>query len=115
MLNRRAQSRITNCDVLTRKGPIRLKVYREDGTGEVIPNFKASDLHLIELGIDLDKPLGEQNPLERLNDLARKKRKHTDDIHDLFRSTIPQHRLKFQELLHCSSVLRSITPAGTRY
>ncbi|GJV33056.1 hypothetical protein Tco_1393456 [Tanacetum coccineum] len=29
-------------------GPITLKVYREDGTSEVIPNFKASDLHLDE-------------------------------------------------------------------
>ncbi|GJR44452.1 hypothetical protein Tco_1312555 [Tanacetum coccineum] len=48
MLNRRAKSRITNCDVLTRKGLITLKVYREDGTSEVIPNFKAIDLHLGE-------------------------------------------------------------------
>ncbi|GJT54246.1 hypothetical protein Tco_0989300, partial [Tanacetum coccineum] len=31
MLNRRAASRITKCDVLTKKGPITLKVYREDG------------------------------------------------------------------------------------
>ncbi|GJX22233.1 hypothetical protein Tco_0226678 [Tanacetum coccineum] len=48
MLNKRAASRITNCDVLTRKGPITLKVYKEDGTSEIIPNFKASDLHLGE-------------------------------------------------------------------
>ncbi|GKA61034.1 hypothetical protein Tco_0760441 [Tanacetum coccineum] len=48
MLNRRAVSRITNCDVLTRKGPITLKVYKKDGTSEIIPNFKASDLHLGE-------------------------------------------------------------------
>ncbi|GJV35283.1 hypothetical protein Tco_1407760 [Tanacetum coccineum] len=48
MLNRRAASRIPNCDVLTRKGPITLKVYREDGTNEIIPNFKAIDLHLGE-------------------------------------------------------------------
>ncbi|GKD88294.1 hypothetical protein Tco_1363801 [Tanacetum coccineum] len=46
MINRRAVSRITNCDVLTRKGPITLKVYREDSTSEIIPNFIASDLHL---------------------------------------------------------------------
>ncbi|GKD41540.1 hypothetical protein Tco_1261747, partial [Tanacetum coccineum] len=46
MLNRRAASRITNYDVLIRKGPITLKVYREDGTSEIISNFKASDLHL---------------------------------------------------------------------
>nr|GEV22155.1 retrovirus-related Pol polyprotein from transposon TNT 1-94 [Tanacetum cinerariifolium] len=30
----------------TKKGPITLKVYREDGTSVIIPNFKASDLHL---------------------------------------------------------------------
>nr|GFA35198.1 hypothetical protein [Tanacetum cinerariifolium] len=48
MLNRKAESRITNCDVLTKKGPITLKVYREDGTSEVIPNVKTSDMHLGE-------------------------------------------------------------------
>ncbi|GJZ01011.1 hypothetical protein Tco_0518972 [Tanacetum coccineum] len=73
MLNQRVQSRITNYDVLTKKGSITLKVYRDDGTDEVIPDFKASDLHL--------------NPLDKLNDLARKKRKHDNDIHDYFRST----------------------------
>ncbi|GKC19481.1 hypothetical protein Tco_1021631 [Tanacetum coccineum] len=39
-----------------------------------------------ELGIDLDRPLSEQDPLDRLNDLANKKRKHDDDIHDFFRA-----------------------------
>ncbi|GJX84377.1 hypothetical protein Tco_0335151 [Tanacetum coccineum] len=48
MLNRRTESRITNYDVLNKKGPITLKVYREDGTSEVIRNFKSSDLHLGE-------------------------------------------------------------------
>ncbi|GJW33070.1 hypothetical protein Tco_0053102 [Tanacetum coccineum] len=33
-------------EVVKRKGPITFKVYREDGTSEIIPNFKASDLHL---------------------------------------------------------------------
>ncbi|GJR78834.1 hypothetical protein Tco_0149619 [Tanacetum coccineum] len=78
MLNRRAESRITNCDVLTRKGPITLKMYREDGTSEVIPNFKASDLHLGEWR--------EEDPLNKLNDLENKKRKHDDDIHDYFKA-----------------------------
>ncbi|GJX74501.1 hypothetical protein Tco_0313096 [Tanacetum coccineum] len=73
MLNRRAVSRITNYDVLTRKGPITLKVYIEDGTSEIIPNFKACDLHL-------------GDPLDKLNDLANKKRKHVDDIHDYFKA-----------------------------
>ncbi|GJU43750.1 hypothetical protein Tco_1201016 [Tanacetum coccineum] len=39
-----------------------------------------------ELGIDLDKPLSKQDPLDKLNDLANKKRKHADDIHDNFRA-----------------------------
>ncbi|GJT48506.1 hypothetical protein Tco_0974663 [Tanacetum coccineum] len=30
------------------KGPISLKVYRDDGSDEIIQNFKASDLHLVE-------------------------------------------------------------------
>ncbi|GKA12461.1 hypothetical protein Tco_0692007 [Tanacetum coccineum] len=48
MLNRRENSRITNYDILTRKGLITLKVYREDDTSKIIPEFKASDLHLDE-------------------------------------------------------------------
>ncbi|GJU98249.1 hypothetical protein Tco_1327520 [Tanacetum coccineum] len=48
MLKRRKSSKITNYDVLIKKGPITLKVYREDQTNEVISNFKVSDLHLAE-------------------------------------------------------------------
>ncbi|GJV11385.1 hypothetical protein Tco_1352926 [Tanacetum coccineum] len=48
MLNRRKSSKITNCEILTRRGPITLKVHREDGTTEVISNFKTSDLNLDE-------------------------------------------------------------------
>nr|GFA16434.1 hypothetical protein [Tanacetum cinerariifolium] len=122
MLNRRAESRTTNYDVLTKKGPITLKVYTKDGTSKFIPNFKASNLHLGEwrevvkassnrtgkgcktiygqiqtrmdyihttkarLGINLDIPLSEWDPLDKLNDLANKKRKHADDIHDYFKA-----------------------------
>ncbi|GJY51577.1 hypothetical protein Tco_0442424 [Tanacetum coccineum] len=39
---------IANCEVLTKKGPITLKIYREDGSEEVISNLKVSDLHLAE-------------------------------------------------------------------
>nr|GEV46790.1 carotenoid cleavage dioxygenase 1 [Tanacetum cinerariifolium] len=46
MKKRRQISKIINCDVLTKKGPISLKIYRKDGTAKVIENFKASDLHL---------------------------------------------------------------------
>nr|GEX21240.1 hypothetical protein [Tanacetum cinerariifolium] len=119
MLIKRAKSRITNNDILTRKCPITLKVYREYDTSEITFKFKANDLHLgewrevvkacpnkkgkgwmsiykqiqermdylctteVKLGIDLDRPLSEQ---DRLNDLANKKRKHVDDIHDFFRA-----------------------------
>ncbi|GJV38375.1 hypothetical protein Tco_1410852 [Tanacetum coccineum] len=93
MLNRRAESRIINYDVLTRKGRITLKVYREDGTSEIIPNFKAIHTRMdyihttkTELDINLDIPLSEQDPLDKLNDLANKKRKHADDIHDYFKA-----------------------------
>ncbi|GJV34952.1 hypothetical protein Tco_1407429 [Tanacetum coccineum] len=48
MLKRRKSSKIINCDVITQKGPISLKVYREDETIEVIANLKVSDLHLAE-------------------------------------------------------------------
>ncbi|GJY32889.1 hypothetical protein Tco_0417358 [Tanacetum coccineum] len=48
MLKRRKSSKIINCDVLTQKGPISLKLYREDGTSKVIANFKVSNLHLAE-------------------------------------------------------------------
>ncbi|GKE57299.1 hypothetical protein Tco_1496484 [Tanacetum coccineum] len=46
MLKRRKSPKITNCNVLTKKGPITLKVYKEDGTDEVILNIKVNDLHL---------------------------------------------------------------------
>ncbi|GJR23545.1 hypothetical protein Tco_0972072 [Tanacetum coccineum] len=69
MLNRRAISKITNCDVFTKKGLITLKVYRED-----------------ELGINWSNPLSKQDPLDKLNDLPNKKRKHVDDIHDYFKA-----------------------------
>ncbi|GKB11846.1 hypothetical protein Tco_0845769 [Tanacetum coccineum] len=48
MKKRRKRSKIINCDVLTKKGPISLKVYREDGTTEFIEKFKSSDLQLAE-------------------------------------------------------------------
>ncbi|GJU80921.1 hypothetical protein Tco_1283286 [Tanacetum coccineum] len=39
-----------------------------------------------ERGFNLDRPLSEQDPLDILNDLANKKRKNADDIHDFFRA-----------------------------
>ncbi|GJR10826.1 hypothetical protein Tco_0793478 [Tanacetum coccineum] len=40
MLKRKKSPKITNCEVLTKKGPITLKIYREDGSKEVISNLK---------------------------------------------------------------------------
>ncbi|GKB64065.1 hypothetical protein Tco_0920251, partial [Tanacetum coccineum] len=86
-----------------RKCPITLKVFRKDGTDESFQTLKPIHTRIdylhktkAELGIDLDKPLGEHDPLDKLNDLARKKRKHADDIHDLFRST-----RKFKSSVQC--------------
>ncbi|GJQ99668.1 hypothetical protein Tco_0522653 [Tanacetum coccineum] len=39
-----------------------------------------------ELDIKLDIPLSKQDPLDKLNDLINKKRKHADDIHDYFKA-----------------------------
>ncbi|GJW98969.1 hypothetical protein Tco_0180777 [Tanacetum coccineum] len=39
-----------------------------------------------ELGINLDIPLSELDPFDKLNNLANKKRKHADDIHDYFKA-----------------------------
>nr|GEX35840.1 putative reverse transcriptase domain-containing protein [Tanacetum cinerariifolium] len=61
MLNKMALRKIINCDVFLKgKDPITLKVYRV---------------------------IGEQDPIIKPNDLARKNRKHADDIHDYFGST----------------------------
>ncbi|GJW12809.1 hypothetical protein Tco_1578636 [Tanacetum coccineum] len=48
ILKRKKSPKITNCEVLTKKGPITLKIYREDGSDEVISNLKVDDLHLAE-------------------------------------------------------------------
>ncbi|GJY12967.1 hypothetical protein Tco_0382276 [Tanacetum coccineum] len=92
MLKRKKNPKITNCEVLTKKGPITLKIYRKDGSVEVISNLKFSDLHSAEwreltqteqeFKIDLNQPLKEQDPLDELTDLANKKRKRTSDLRD---------------------------------
>ncbi|GKE03925.1 hypothetical protein Tco_1395943, partial [Tanacetum coccineum] len=48
MLKRKKSPKIINCEVLIKKGPITLKIYREDRSDEVISNLKVSDLHLAE-------------------------------------------------------------------
>ncbi|GKC55745.1 hypothetical protein Tco_1083343 [Tanacetum coccineum] len=79
MLNRRASRKITNCDVLSRgKGPITLKIRQR------LDNLYKTEE---ELELNLDKPLGEQDPIIKSNTLAKKKRKNVDDLHNHFRST----------------------------
>ncbi|GJX94545.1 hypothetical protein Tco_0349131 [Tanacetum coccineum] len=86
MLKRKKNPKITNCEVLTKKGPITLKIYREDESNEVISNLKTRVDHLTqteqELKIDFNQPLKEQDPLTELIDLANKKRKRTSDLRD---------------------------------
>ncbi|GJV53587.1 hypothetical protein Tco_1449328 [Tanacetum coccineum] len=48
MLKRKKSPKITNCEVLTKKDPITLKIYKEDGSNEVISNLKVSNLHSAE-------------------------------------------------------------------
>ncbi|GKB67681.1 hypothetical protein Tco_0929093 [Tanacetum coccineum] len=91
LLKRKKSPKIINCKVLIKKGPITLKIYREDGSDEVISNLKTRLDQLTqteqELKIDLNKPLKEQDPLNELNELANKKRKRTSDLKDHSMST----------------------------
>nr|GEY77974.1 retrovirus-related Pol polyprotein from transposon TNT 1-94 [Tanacetum cinerariifolium] len=91
MLKRKISPKITKCKVLIKKGPITLKIYREDESDEVISNLKTRLDQLTqteqELKIDLNKPLKEQDPLNELNELANKKRKRTSYLKDHLRST----------------------------
>ncbi|GJU36172.1 hypothetical protein Tco_1184526 [Tanacetum coccineum] len=111
MLNRRAKSRITNCDILTRKGEWREVVTtcpnkKGKGWTSIYKQIQERMDYLCtteaELGIKFNRPLSEQDPLDRLDDLANKKRKHADDIYDFFKAN---KRLK-------SSVQYKDHPAG---
>nr|GEV60539.1 hypothetical protein [Tanacetum cinerariifolium] len=74
------------------KEEAKAKVARREGKGEtsIYKQIQERIDYLctieVELRIDLDRPLSKQDPLDRLNDLANKKRKHADDIHDFFRA-----------------------------
>nr|GEV44581.1 hypothetical protein [Tanacetum cinerariifolium] len=48
MLKRKKSPKITNYEVLPKKGPIILKIYKEEGSKEVNSNLMVSDLHLAE-------------------------------------------------------------------
>nr|GEU96543.1 hypothetical protein [Tanacetum cinerariifolium] len=74
MVKSSKEKKLKKFDFVTKDG-------REDDTYEVIPNFKVSDLHLSEWREVM------KDPLDKLNDLANKKRKHVDDIHDYFKAT----------------------------
>nr|GEW29939.1 hypothetical protein [Tanacetum cinerariifolium] len=90
MLKRKKTPKVTNCEVLTKKGPITLKIYREDGSEEVISSRKTrldqQTQTKQELKIDLSKPIKEQDHMNELNELANKKRKRASDFSDEPRS-----------------------------
>ncbi|GJZ89926.1 hypothetical protein Tco_0661853 [Tanacetum coccineum] len=87
MLKRKKNPKITNCGLITQK------IYREDGSDEVISNLKVSDLHSAEWReIDLNQPLKEQDPLNELIDLANKKIKRTSDLRDHSRLFVYSNR-----------------------
>ncbi|GJT58971.1 hypothetical protein Tco_1002504 [Tanacetum coccineum] len=48
MLKRKKSPKITNCEVLTKKGPITLNIYKEDGYEEVISNLKFESLKFLQ-------------------------------------------------------------------
>ncbi|GJX67744.1 hypothetical protein Tco_0303471 [Tanacetum coccineum] len=89
MKKRRQSSKNINCDVLTKKGPISLKVVhacldrKEKGWKTIYELIETRMEYLKqaekELHIDFNKSLQEQDPLDELNDLANKKRKRTGD------------------------------------
>nr|GFB47205.1 hypothetical protein [Tanacetum cinerariifolium] len=45
-----------------------------------------------ELKLNFRKPLGEQDPIIKLNELSKKKTKHADDLHEYFMSTKRLHK-----------------------
>nr|GEW89775.1 hypothetical protein [Tanacetum cinerariifolium] len=121
MLNKKAQLRITNCDVFTKKGPITPKACPNRvgaGWSTIYEQIQTRMDYLhkteAELGIDLDKPLEAHDPLDRLNDLARKKRKHAYDIHDLSRlhqgPGLDDHARTFSSLLLDEVDKRNLNP-----
>nr|GEX83385.1 hypothetical protein [Tanacetum cinerariifolium] len=80
-----------------KKGKGWMSIYKQ--IQERLDYFRTTE---VELGINLDRPLSEQDLLDRL-DLTNKKRKRADDIHDFFRAN---KRLK-------SSVQYEDHPVGT--
>ncbi|GJS20174.1 hypothetical protein Tco_0448806 [Tanacetum coccineum] len=58
------------------------KVYKDKMRQKLDALYKIEE----ELELDLSKPLEEQNPMIKMNLLARKKRKNDDDLHDYFKS-----------------------------
>ncbi|GJV93764.1 hypothetical protein Tco_1541577 [Tanacetum coccineum] len=79
ILNRRAKGKIINYDVFTiGKGPINLKVYRDDDTTEVIYNFKVSDFHVGEWKNVLDA--FPKRTRARWKDIYTQMRQRLDDV-----------------------------------
>ncbi|GJS16521.1 retrovirus-related pol polyprotein from transposon TNT 1-94 [Tanacetum coccineum] len=85
ILKRKKTHKITNCEVLTKKGPIIIKIYREDRFDEVISNLKVCDLHLAEWR-------------EVLQACLEKSEKEWKTIYDLVKTRVDQLTQTEQEL-----------------
>ncbi|GKB24556.1 hypothetical protein Tco_0863957 [Tanacetum coccineum] len=84
MLNKRAQGKITNYDVLT-KGKEMMDACpkrTEAGWNIIYTQIrqKLDEIHKTKAGL-------EQDPITNLNQLATRKRKSADNLHDYFKST----------------------------
>ncbi|GJZ49343.1 hypothetical protein Tco_0603533 [Tanacetum coccineum] len=86
----RCEGEMRKKELIDLLGPEVVKIYKEDDTSEIIPEFKASDLHLGEWREVVKSCPNKKgkgwDPLDKLNELANKKRKHANDIHDFFRA-----------------------------
>nr|GEX26699.1 hypothetical protein [Tanacetum cinerariifolium] len=88
MVESSKKKRLKKFSFVDEQGELFLMTKKEMKTQKKI-NQRMINLHKTkeELKLDFVKPLGEQDPIIKLNDLAKKKRKHANDLHYYFRST----------------------------
>nr|GEW50455.1 hypothetical protein [Tanacetum cinerariifolium] len=101
MLKRKKNHKITKCEVLTKKGPIALKIYREDGSDEVILNLRASDLHLGEWRETLlDDTLGAATLTSRIDTLKAIVKKIAKTTNNIYSNRTFRGKEEKKELMH---------------
>ncbi|GJU29992.1 hypothetical protein Tco_1173581 [Tanacetum coccineum] len=75
MLKRKKSPKITNCKVLTKKGPITLKIHREDGSEEVISNLKFESLKFLQRQLFRSLEDWEVSSLEYMQRFTRREKR----------------------------------------